>query len=574
MPASADLASCIALVVGAGPVGLTMALELSRHGVPCRIVDSAPQPNDKSKALVLWGRTLELLDPSGSVADDFLPQGVPARAVSIYGNGRRLVHMPFQREDTAFAEPLMIPQCDTERLLAARLATRGIEIERGVELTEFVDCGSSVLATLRHPGGTAEQVRCQWLLGCDGAHSVVRKELGIEFTGEFDPNDWILADAHLDGPLDHDELSIHWHAAGIVALFPIGRDRFRVVADQGHAAGAAKPADPSLQDVQTILDNRGLQALRIHTPIWLAGFRIHERKVAQYGIGRVFLAGDAAHIHSPAGGQGMNTGMQDAVNLAWKLALVQRGRGLRDTLLASYTEERSAVGNMVLRGATHLTRLATLRNPLLQFIRNRAFALVGSLSAVQHRAIASLSEMAVSYPHSSLTADDPGKAFCHEVQSGDRLPDAEVLELGHAQPQRLLTTLRGTSHHLLLFPESDDPTQITPLLSSAREACQSYGETIELTLILREESSGAGAAAAVFASAATAARRDIRIVCDISGRVRHRLGVRHQAMVLIRPDGYISFRGHAGSWARLEAHLAMFLFPSAERTGRQEMKAL
>jgi hypothetical protein len=254
--------------------------------------------------------------------------------------------------------------------------------------------------------------------------------------------------------------------------------------------------------------------------------------------------------------------MQDAMNLAWKLALVERGCGLRDELLGSYTEERSAVGDMVLRDATNLTRLATLRNPLLQFIRNHAFSLVGSLSAVQHRAIASLSEMAVGYSHSSLSADDPGKAFTNEVHSGDRLPDAEVLELGNAQPQRLLTTLRGTNHHLLLLPESDDPTQIANLLSSAREACQRYGDTIELTLVLREGSTGSAAASAVLSSTAITARGDVQIICDISGQIRNRLGVRHDALVLVRPDGYIGFRGHAGSWPKFAAHLATFLLPT------------
>ena len=550
MPAS-DSSSCIALVVGAGPVGLTMSLELSRHGVPCRIIDSAAQATDKSKALVLWGRTLELLDQSGSVADDFLPQGILAKAVNIFGNGQRLVHMPFERADTSFPQPLMIPQCDTERLLAARLALRGIHVEREVELIDFTDSGATVEATLRHAGGRTEQVSCRWLLGCDGAHSRVRKTLGIEFTGEFDPNDWILADVHLDGPVPQDELSIYWHSAGIIALFPIGGNRFRVVADQGHAADTAKPADPSLDQVQAMLNARGLEQLRVYDPFWLAGFRIHERKVSQYGAGCVFLAGDAAHIHSPAGGQGMNTGMQDAMNLAWKLALVERGSALRERLLPSYSQERSAVGDMVLRGATNLTRLATLRNPLLQFIRNHAFSLIGSLSAIQERAIGALSEMAVCYPHSPISADDAGDAFDHDIQCGDRLPDADILSRGNAEPRKLLATLGGMDFHLLVLPETGDEQRITTLLASGRKISTQYDGIVQVVLVLPQGTDGLAAGSQPGAG--------VEVLCDFAGQLRQRLGVRRDGLVLVRPDGYINFRGHADSWGRLDELLGTFL---------------
>jgi len=564
---------CAALVVGAGPVGLTVALELSRHGVSCRIVDSAPQPTDKSKALVLWGRSLELLENSGSVAEDFIPHGVPGRAVSIFGNnGRRLVHMPFERDDTAFPQPLMIPQCETERLLAARLAARGVRVERSVELTGLVQDDDGVTATLRHPDGRDETVSCDWLLGCDGAHSFVRKHLGLEFAGEFEPNDWILADAHIDGPIAHDEIGVHWHSDGLVAMFPIGRDRFRVVADQGLAPGTAKPADPSLAEVQALLDARGLSQLRIRDPIWLAGFRIHERKVDQYGRGRVFLAGDAAHIHSPAGGQGMNTGMQDAVNLAWKLGLVARGRGLAEPLLSSYTQERSAVGDMVLRNAGHLTKMATLRNPLLQCIRNHAFSLVGSLSAVQHRAIAALSELAVCYPGSPLSADDAGRAFSGGPACGDRLPDAEVMEIGNweigkgeigkGDSQRLLGAMRGTSHYLLLLVQDGDASQAKQMLAAGRQAVESFGDAVRLLLVLPAECNGEAVAAAIAPTGPDAGDSDVTVLCDVHGQVRERLGVRHDALLLVRPDGYVNFRGGAGSWQALEEHLGTYLVPA------------
>src|SRR5439155_17546855 len=220
--------------------------------------------------------------------------------------------------------------------------------------------------------------------------------------------------------------------------FPFGAGRCRVVADLGAARGTGRPPDPSLADVQSIVDERGPGSLRLTDPIWLAGFRIHERKVADYRRGRAFLAGDAAHIHSPAGGQGMNTGMQDAFNLAWKLALVHKGRGRADVLLDSYARERGAVGDIVLRNAGRLTRFAMLRNPVAQFLRNRAFSLLFRLPAMRRNFATYLTELAIHYPKSPLNGADDGTAWRRGVRPGDRLPDAQVKDAKSNKEQRLL----------------------------------------------------------------------------------------------------------------------------------------
>jgi 2-polyprenyl-6-methoxyphenol hydroxylase-like FAD-dependent oxidoreductase len=534
------------LVVGAGPVGLTMALELARHGLACRIIDAAPQPTDKSKALVLWGRSLELLSGNPALAGDLVAAGQFVRAGNVIGNGKRLLRVEFDRDDTAFPRPLMLPQCDTERILSEHLHKAGVVVERAVELVDFFDDGDRVLARLRHAGGRDEIVQTHWLVGCDGAHSTVRKQLRIEFIGQFEPNDWMLADVRLEGPVEHDALSIFWHARGIVALFPIRGDRFRVVADVGPSPGTDKPRDPTLDEVQATLLSRGLEAVRAFEPVWLAGFRIHERKVDPYGLGRVFLAGDAAHIHSPAGGQGMNTGMQDAFNLAWKLALVVGGAA-RETLLDSYTAERSAVGEMVLRNATRLTQLATVRNPLLQFVRNHAALLAGRLSAVQQRFVADLTELAVHYPKSPLNADDPGHAWDDRVKPGDRLPDARLHEGFQSEPTSLLAALRCTGHALLMLPESNDAELLAALEAGASSLIAVFGSMLTARLILPQGSEGDAP----------------RALVDVEGRLRERLGVRGTAIALVRPDRYLAFRGHAGSFARLGEHLHEYLLPAA-----------
>lgn len=553
----ADSSPCDVLVVGAGPVGLTAALALLRHGLSCRIIDCAPRATDKSKALVLWGRTLELLDQAG-VADEFVAAGMFANGASFYSGGKRVLQIKIDRDDTAYPRPLMLPQSETERLLSACLERAGARVERSVELTELYDDGQHVSAMLRHSDGRQENIVAAWLVGCDGAHSTVRKQLGIEFQGEAEPNDWILADVHLDGEVASDELSIFWHRHGILAFFPITPMRFRVIADLGKALGTEKPADPTLDEVQAVVEERGPAGVRVRDPIWLSGFRIHERKVKEYGKGRVFLAGDAAHIHSPAGGQGMNTGMQDAFNLAWKLALVAQNYGSADPLLESYRQERSAVGEMVLRNATFMTRMATIRNPALQLVRNHLAPLIGSLRAVQERAIASLTEMDIHYPDSLLNGDDPGDAWGTEVRAGDRLPDAVVHVAGvggagSGKVQRLHNVLRVKRHVLLLLPDDGD-TRFLETWTGAENPCRGFSYLVQPVLLLPQGAKLPG----------TVGKHILpeHILVDEKGEVRSRLGVKRSAIALVRPDGYLNFRGHGESRPQLMRHLGTYLFPA------------
>jgi 2-polyprenyl-6-methoxyphenol hydroxylase-like FAD-dependent oxidoreductase len=541
--------TCDVLIVGAGPIGLTLALELQRHGLHCRIIDRCPAPTDKSKALVVWSRSLELLAQAG-VADDFVAAGMWAKGARIFGGGKMLVHVLVHRDDTAYPQPLMIPQSETERVLCENLKKRGLQVERQCELTEFKhtndDPLSPVTATLQHADGSQESITCNWLCGCDGAHSTVRKQLGLEFTGDFEPNDWMLADTHLDGDIPNDEISAYWHRDGVLILFPFAPGRFRVIADLGAAPSTGKPADPTLADAQRVVDERGPSGIKLHDPVWLAGFRIHERKVKEYGVGNVFLSGDAAHIHSPAGGQGMNTGMQDAFNLAWKLAMVHHGKARRE-ILNSYTQERGEVGDMVLRDAGIFTRVATLRNPMLQFMRNHLMALAGKLNAVQERAISSLSELGIHYPNSPLNEDDAGDAWTKAIQVGDRLPDANM-HCSHSNPIRLLDAIRGAGYTLLLLPATGDAATVEGLLTSTRHTAEGYRSTIKTVLVLPS------------APAETKSQPDVAaVLVDEKQELRNRLGLQGTAIALVRPDGYIAFRGHAGSWSKLSDYLTKWL---------------
>ncbi len=417
------------LIAGAGPVGLTMANELTRYGIAVRIVDKNTERTDKSKALVLWSRTLELFDHGGYV-EPFVAAGLKAHGAQM-SNGRDIIaRISLDDIESPYPYALMIPQSDTERILEERLEKQGVKVERTVALESFKEQGNGVEAVLRSTNGESETLTADWLIGCDGAHSAVRHGLGFTFDGTTQPSDWYLADGHISGLEPQDRLHIFWHKDGILAFFPITEGRWRVIADLGPAKGDAHCPDPTLQDVQALITLRGTDGIVIKDAYWLAAFRINERKVSQYGRGRAFLAGDAAHIHSPAGGQGMNTGMQDAFNLAWKLSLVIGGV-CKPALLDSYSVERSAVGDMVLKNASRVTDAAIIRNPIVQHLRNTVVKFALGFPQIGHRVANLLAELNIGYPESPLTV--AGAHSPSARKAGERWPDRLPADPGKAR---------------------------------------------------------------------------------------------------------------------------------------------
>jgi 2-polyprenyl-6-methoxyphenol hydroxylase-like FAD-dependent oxidoreductase len=410
------------LVIGAGPVGLAMAAELARYGLSVRIVDKSSQPTDKSKALVLWSRTLEMFDRMGCTST-FVDAGLKVTAANIVAGNREIARITLNGVASPHPFALLLPQSDTERLLEQHLNNLGVEVERSTELQQFTAADDHVVSTLINPQGQQQTVSSQWLIGCDGAHSAVRHELQMDFVGDTMPSNWVLADVQLAGAPNPGEITVLWHTDGVLVIFPIKHDRYRVIADVGDTVHDTAPADPTLDDVQALLDRRGPGGVQASSPLWLAGFQINERKIANYRAGRVFLVGDAAHIHSPAGGQGMNTGIQDACNLAWKLALVTRNLCASEPLLSSYSIERSAVGDEVLKNAGRLTSIAIMKGEARQSIRNHLAALVFGLSPVRRLAADTLTELSIGYPNSPLTISHPH--FHHGPSAGDRAPIRE-----------------------------------------------------------------------------------------------------------------------------------------------------
>lgn len=396
------------LIAGAGPVGLTMASELTRYGLAVRIVDKNTERTDKSKALVLWARTLELLDRMAPhCADRFIAAGLKTDSVNILAGKDLIGHADMSGVDSKYKFALLIPQSETERVLEEHLAALGVKAERETELTDFQEAADGVSYVLKHADGREETGEATWLIGADGAHSVVRHKLNKTFHGSTLLNDWLLADIHLHGVQGPPAINLYWHADGILAIFPLQGTRYRVIANVGEISGPVgegnRPA-PTVEELQRLLDSRGPGGITASEPVWLSNFGINERKVDDYRAGRVFVAGDAAHVHSPAGGQGMNTGMQDAFNLSWKLALVARGVCQAEPLLGSYSIERSHIAKLLLEFTGKATAISVMQGGVKQAIRNHVASLILGFAPVTHTMANVLSEVAIGYTESPLNA--------------------------------------------------------------------------------------------------------------------------------------------------------------------------
>ena len=410
------------LIVGAGPTGLTAALELSRLGVPVRIVDRAPHPSSESRALAVQARTLELLRVRG-VAGDMLSLGHRAGAAALHAGGRELAPIELFRMPSRFNFILMLAQSETERLLTEHLARQGVKVERGVEVTavEAAAEGQPVRVTLGGAQGAGEKLSAEYVIAADGPHSTVRKALGVEFPGRTLPHNYVLADLHIDGDVSEDQVSIFLATRGFVALFPMGAGRFRLMATDPDGL-VPDDSDPSVEHLQTLYERVVHVPARLHHRNWSSRFRINSRHVRDLRSGRVFLGGDAAHVHSPAGGQGMNLGIQDMINLSWKLAMVHTGRA-KPALLDTYSERLPVIRRLV--GFTEMgTRIFNATNPLVHAVRVRVAPRALARDRVQDAAASMFGQLSAGYRGGALSEGGGGLG---DVRAGDRVPDVDGL---------------------------------------------------------------------------------------------------------------------------------------------------
>jgi 2-polyprenyl-6-methoxyphenol hydroxylase-like FAD-dependent oxidoreductase len=411
------------LIVGAGPVGLFLANECARRGLGFRLIETRASQSEHSKALAIFPRTLEIFDMAGIVAP-FLEAANRVTTVRIVTHGRTLARMPFRPEESPYPFIAMVPQDVTEEILVRALRRKGGDVEyettfRSAEAR--VDC-VDVTADRR---GNPFRLRASVVVGCDGAHSAVRHLLNIPFEGAMYEDTFLLADVETNQALPAEELQLCPSELGPLAIFPMSAVRRRIVATVAEPEGDV----PSLDLVRKALAERGpgeIEALSLH---WSSYFRIHHRHVAQLRSGRMFLAGDAAHIHSPFGGQGMNTGLHDAWNLAWKLDLYLHGRA-GEPLLDSYDAERLPVIRHVIAMTDVMTKVMGTPNPLVQGLRNAVIPMASRLAPFQHAFVEKLSELDIAYPDSPMV-EGPGKRYLDDsMRGGTGIRSRFVLFLG------------------------------------------------------------------------------------------------------------------------------------------------
>jgi 2-polyprenyl-6-methoxyphenol hydroxylase-like FAD-dependent oxidoreductase len=502
---------CQVLVVGAGPTGLVLAAELLARGIRTRLIDKGDRAATQSRAIGIHARTLEVLDMMG-LAERFTGRGQMVREMRFYSGGRRLVSLEFARCGSRFGFLLDLPQDETERLLRARISELGGVVEQGTELTGLTAGSDAVTTAIAGPSGQAGTITATYVVGCDGAHSRVRRELGLTFHGHPYPQDWLLADVRLDWDLHEGAVHAFFRPDGLpVIFFPMRGHRWRVTLP---FAGGRSGQAPTLAEIQQLTSQRAPQPVTVSDPSWLASFRCHRRSASGYRRGRVLLAGDAVHIHSPAGGQGLNTGIIDAHNLGWKLALVATGRA-PGTLLDSYSTERHPVADQVLKLTHTLVRYGTMSHPVKRKVRDIAVPALGRAAVVQRRAARMLSQVSVAYPPGPLARPDrrPGGP-----RPGQRMPDIKV------RAGRQATTLHSVlrdGRHVLVVPAASAAS----VLDDAR---------------LRPY------------------RRDLRVVTGDARPPRSGDG-RPGLVVLVRPDGHVAARGRPGSMPAVTGYLRELL---------------
>jgi 2-polyprenyl-6-methoxyphenol hydroxylase-like FAD-dependent oxidoreductase len=534
------------LIVGAGPTGLALATQLQRFGARFRIIERLLDRTRESRALGVQSRTLELLQTLG-LGERLVARGNRSTRLKLHLEGRPVAAVTLGdigAVDTRFPFILFVSQAETEDVLDESLRASGVAIERGTELVSFEREDDGLQCLLQRDDGRQERLRARFLVGCDGAHSAVRKLSGIAFEGGSYPQDFALGDVEADGLLEPNAINSFAGGGGVAVFFPLGwPTTWRVIAMAADKQTEAEPGRTSapgivgalqLSELQDLVNPPTARTIRLRDPVWLTRFHLHHRQIASYRRGNVFLAGDAAHIHSPVGAQGMNTGIQDAWNLGWKLGVVARGLA-HSRLLDTYDAERWRVGQFLLRYTDRLfstfTRVMSGR-PLATWVRRvvipHVVPHVFDSHWLRQTAFSFVSELGIRYRKSPAVAEGEPR-LRKGPRSGDRLPDAEVRVNGRST--YLQQALAGP--HLALLLCGDSRHWDSRELDRLRER---YGRVMAMHCLNASGPDGS--------------------LVDEKGHAFSRLAVRDAAQYLVRPDGYIAFRSAGRTFEQLERYLA------------------
>ncbi|MGQ3887899.1 FAD-dependent monooxygenase [Legionella sp. CNM-1927-20] len=504
-----------ALVVGAGPVGLFCANELFRHGVSCRIIDKKSALSDKSKALAIHIRTLEAFEDTYFL-NDVLEQGHKVYGVLFKSDSGLLSEINFERIGSNYNFLVDLPQNKTEDILYQGLLAKNISLEWQSELISFQE-GDPVIASIKKPNDQIEKIAAKWIIACDGAHSTLRHLCNAKFLGAAYKQQFWLADLHVQWDLPEDKMVIYVSSNGPLVCLPMGNKRYRFIT----TTPANKPKELTLEDMIAIFKERSSDKATLYDPVWLAGFSIHHRQIDNYRYGHVFFCGDSAHIHSPMGGQGLNTGIQDAYNLVWKLSLVLKGDA-KEVLLDSYQIERHPIAKSILKKTDIMTKMFLLKSKPLINLRNKLMSKLTSYDFLISPIVKDLAELGISYAKSPIVSAKGQKT---RFRIGEFIPAVTLKSIQQRTSQLIETICQGTLHNVFVFlPDKDFNEEVEEKLI---DLTKKYQSVLHVHLVLLDSLSTSSSLPSVW--------------LDENYIIQDRFNIKNSAAIVVRPDKYIGY---------------------------------
>ena len=519
------------LIIGAGPSGLMMACQLALHTIPFRIIDKKDHCTNYSGALIIHARSIEIFYQMG-IAQSAIQKGIIANEINIIFNGKKTFRIHVKNIGqglTKFPYLLMLEQSKTEQLLIDFISNFGYSVERNTELLRFAEDTEGVISILKPANGKEETVRTKYLIGADGGNSTIRKQLNIPFIGLTHPISLFVTDCKAEVKLSPESICFSFSNASTAGFFPLTNGRWRV--DGAIPVKLEAKDELTFDDIENKFAERTRMEVKLYQPQWFSVFHSHQGYALSFRQNHCFLIGDAAHIHSPVGAQGMNTGLQDAYNLAWKLALVIQEKA-KALLLDTYASERAEIAKKVIRSTDKVFNLVTSQNFFLKTFRIYAVPLIMRLifplmvkkKAIRHFFFRKISEIGIQYRESPLTHHAPSGNFpSHAPKPGDRLPCIPYNEDG--KEINIQDKVKGTGFHLFVFTKHTSPDEIIRVAEKYKDI-MSF-ETIPYT--------------------------------SETKYLYKRLGMDVSGYYLIRPDMYIAYRSCKPGAEHFENYLRLFL---------------
>lgn len=512
------------LIIGAGPTGLLAANDLVRRKIRCITIEKNERRSKFSKALGLHARTLETLDLMG-IASRFMERGYPVTRSRLHFGIGEPNYLDFNQLDTAFPYVLVLPQSDTEEILENQLEEQGGVVERGSELVDIQTDEEGIVADIiRH--GNRERISAAYALACDGAHSTVRKKLGISFIGDKENIIFFLADVKVEQVNTQGDMNFFMSNRGLMFLLPFKSGYTRVIVVDFAKQKRPHASHVPLKEIQDSV-NHIAPGLVLSDPVWLAQFGTAHRMVSSYRHGNVFLIGDAAHIHNPAGGQGMNIGLQDVLNLTWKLELVLNKRAPL-SVLDTYHSERRPIAAQVIKATRRVMHFATLSHPIVTRTRRVIGKGVTSFRFVRMFAAQRLAELKFHYRSSYLAKQHfDGRLSQRALQAGDRVP-CVTLFAGEDPQLQLYSVMRQHTFTCLFYDAYLDKEKLSLLKSMAEQLRQQFGEYVAPYWVVQRGAPG------MF-------QDELAILVDIRRELQTRWGLNTGGLIVLRQDGFVAF---------------------------------